>query len=79
MLVLARKKEDSFMINDNIVVKIIDIVGDRVRVGITAPKSVKIIRSELQQTIDVNIEAKENAKSPEVLAGLLKKAIENEK
>lgn len=74
MLILSRKKEESFIINDSITVKIIDIGGERVKIGITAPKSVKIIRSELQQTIEVNKEARDFVKSPADLAVLLKKA-----
>ncbi|MDR0920347.1 MAG: carbon storage regulator [Oscillospiraceae bacterium] len=54
MLILSRKKEESFIINDNIIVKVIDIGGERIKIGITAPRSIKIIRSELQQTIEIN-------------------------
>ena len=47
MLVLSRNKEESIIINDNIVVKIVDVRGDKVRIGITAPKSVTIHREEV--------------------------------
>ena len=74
MLVLSRKKDQSFIINDTIIVKIVDICGDRIKLGITAPKSVKVIRTELQQTIEVNKESTGFLNSPADLAALLKKA-----
>ena len=47
MLVLTRKKDQSIVINDNIEIKIVDIQGDQVRLGISAPKSVSIHRKEI--------------------------------
>ena len=47
MLVLTRKRNQSIMVNDNIELTIIDIQGDQVRVGINAPKDVKIFRKEV--------------------------------
>lgn len=47
MLVLSRKKDQSIIINDNIEISIIDIQGDQVRIGITAPKSISIHRKEI--------------------------------
>jgi carbon storage regulator len=73
MLVLSRKKEESFVINDNIIVKIIDVGGERVKVGITAPRSVKIIRSELQQTIELNKESSESIDTNSLFAEFAKK------
>ena len=51
MLVLSRKVGDTIKIADNIEVKILEIKGDTVRVGIEAPKSVEIVRGELIQSI----------------------------
>jgi len=45
--VLSRKKEEELIIGDNIRVKVLEICGDRVRLGLTAPDSVIISRSEL--------------------------------
>jgi carbon storage regulator len=73
MLVLSRKKEESFVINDNIIVKIIDVGGERVKVGITAPRSVKIIRSELQQTIELNKESSESIDTNSLFTEFAKK------
>ncbi len=57
MLILSRKPGEALVINDNIEVKIIDISGDRVKIGISAPSDVKILRSELSQTMESNKDA----------------------
>ncbi len=51
MLVLSRKKDESIVINDNIVVTVIDIRGDKVRLGFDAPKEVTIHRREVYEQI----------------------------
>lgn len=48
MLTLSRKRHESIMIGDSIVVTIVDICGDKVRIGIEAPKSVSVLRDELE-------------------------------
>lgn len=47
MLVLSRKLNESVKIADNIEVKIVKVQGNNVRLGITAPAAVKVVRSEL--------------------------------
>ena len=47
MLVLSRKKNESIIINDNITVTVIEIRGDKVRLGIEAPKDVTVHRREV--------------------------------
>ncbi len=47
MLVLTRKINESIIIGEGIKVKILEIRGDQVRVGIEAPKDVKIFREEI--------------------------------
>jgi carbon storage regulator len=55
MLVLTRKEGDSITIGQNIFIKIVAIEGDRVRLGIEAPKDIRIYRSELlEETISIN-------------------------
>lgn len=55
MLVLARKKGETIQIGDNITLKVIDISGDTVRLGIDAPTSVELVRGELlEQLTDEN-------------------------
>ena len=51
MLVLTRKKGETIMIGDQIEVKVISIEGDQVKLGIVAPKSVKVHRSEVFEAI----------------------------
>ncbi|HQY87823.1 MAG TPA: carbon storage regulator CsrA [Tepidisphaeraceae bacterium] len=47
MLVLSRQKDEVVMIGDNVEVTIVDIRGDKVRLGITAPKSLPVHRREV--------------------------------
>ena len=51
MLVLARKLNESIVIGDNIVVKVVSIDNGVVKLGIDAPRSVSIIRDELIQEV----------------------------
>jgi len=51
MLVLSRKKDESIIINDHIRVTIVEIRGDKVRLGIDAPKDVSVHRREVYEAI----------------------------
>jgi carbon storage regulator len=51
MLVLSRKKNESIIIDDKIVITVIEIRGDKVRLGIEAPREVAIHRSEVRDAI----------------------------
>lgn len=51
MLVLTRKLEESLIIGDNIEVKVLEIRGDHVRLGIVAPRQVSVYRTELYESI----------------------------
>jgi carbon storage regulator len=51
MLVLSRKKNESIIISDNITVTVIEIRGDKVRLGIEAPKHVTVHRREVYEAI----------------------------
>jgi len=69
MLVLSRKTGESIMIGDQIEVKILSVDGDQVKLGIVAPKSVKVHRSEVYEAIqEQNKEAMQA--SPDVLKRL---------
>ena len=51
MLVLSRNKQESIIIGDDIIVTIIDVRGDKVRVGIQAPRDVSVDRQEIWDKI----------------------------
>lgn len=51
MLVLARKKNESIVINNDITVTVVEIRGDKVRLGIVAPKNVPVHRQEVFEAI----------------------------
>ena len=51
MLILTRKKNERVMIGDDITIMVIDIRGDKVRLGITAPREVEVHREEVYYEI----------------------------
>lgn len=51
MLVLSRKKDEKIIIGDNITIMVVDIQGDKVRLGIDAPREVTVHREEVYQAI----------------------------
>lgn len=51
MLVLSRKKNESIVINNDIVITVVEIRGDKVRLGIVAPKEVPVHRQEVYDAI----------------------------
>jgi carbon storage regulator len=51
MLVLSRKKDESIVINNDVVITIVEIRGDKVRLGIEAPKNVAVHRLEVYEAI----------------------------
>lgn len=57
MLILTRKSGQSFSIGDDVKITITEISGDKVRIGIDAPASVKVLREELGLTVTANQQA----------------------
>ncbi|WP_339251374.1 carbon storage regulator CsrA [Sporosarcina sp. FSL W8-0480] len=58
MLVLSRKPNETIKIGDDIEIRILEVKGDTIRIGIEAPKTVDILRGELVQSItETNTEA----------------------
>ncbi len=51
MLVLSRQRDESIVIGDNVVITIVDIRGDKVRLGIEAPREVPVHRREVYDAI----------------------------
>lgn len=76
MLVLTRRSEEAIRLGDDIIIKIIEIKGGQVRIGIEAPKGVRIYREELYQKI-MN-ENLRSAVSDDSIFGKLKEVFKKE-
>ena len=74
MLVITRKTNEGLVIADNVTIRILDVGKDRVRIGIEAPKEVRIVREELYNTEKQNVAASE-AIPKSVMEQLLKDKI----
>lgn len=72
MLALSRKKDEAIVINNNVEITIIEIKGDQVKLGISAPKSVPIYRKEVYLQIQEANKAAANDGAMEALKNLLK-------
>lgn len=68
MLVLSRKKNESIVINNDVVITIVEIRGDKVRLGIVAPKDVAVHREEVYEAIHGH--KAENLPQPPAEAGV---------
>ena len=71
MLALSRKKNEALIINNNVEVTILDVKGDQVKIGITAPKEVPVYRKEVYAQIQEANKASVNAEGLEALRELL--------
>ncbi len=69
MLVLSRRRNQTIMIGDDIEVTVVDVRGDKVRLGITAPKEIAVHRKEVYDAIRRENKAAAQVK-PEDLSGL---------
>lgn len=70
MLVLTRKAGEELLIGDDIVITVLEVSGDAIKIGIDAPKDVKILRREIvMQVADSNKESAAAAK-PEAVEAL---------
>lgn len=63
MLVLSRHRDESIMIGDNIVITVVDVRGDKVRLGIDAPTDIPVHRQEVYDAIQREKTAKKDASS----------------
>jgi carbon storage regulator len=61
MLVLSRYRDESIYIGDNIIITIVDVRGDRVRIGIQAPQDVSVHRQEIYDAI---VQGKQGIQEP---------------
>ena len=66
MLVLSRKKNESIVINDDITIVVVEIRGDKVRLGVEAPKEVPVHRNEVYEAIRRNQQPEKDVTTAEV-------------
>lgn len=72
MLALSRKKDEAIVINDDIEIKVIEIKGDQVKIGISAPKSVPIYRKEVYVQIQEANKSAANSVDADTLKNIFK-------
>jgi len=75
MLVLSRKKNESIVINNDITIVVVEIRGDKVRLGVEAPKEVPVHRREVYDAIKRN--ERQGRDGPPENAGPTPSATEN--
>ena len=74
MLALSRKKGEALILNNDIEITVLEIKGEQVKLGISAPKQVSVYRKEVYQQIqEANQEAANNTAAVEQLANLFPK------
>ena len=68
MLILSRKKDESIMIGDQIEISVVDIKGDQIKLGIKAPRDIKVYRQEVFTAIQQENQAaaKTGTQLPEI-------------
>ena len=71
MLALTRKKGESIMINNNIEMSILEIRGDQIKIGISAPKDVPVYRKEVYNQIQEETKEAVNVEGLSALKDLL--------
>lgn len=67
MLALSRKKNEAIIVNNNIEITILEVKGDQVKIGVTAPREVPVYRKEVYMQIQ---ESNQEAASSEGMAAL---------
>lgn len=63
MLVITRKKDESITIADNVEITVLEVSKDKVKIGINAPKEVKIYRSELKTLRQTNEQSAQSSET----------------
>lgn len=66
MLALTRKKDEALILNNNIEIRILDIRGDQIKIGIEAPREISIYRKEIY--LQIQEANKESMSTPDVAA-----------
>ena len=70
MLALSRKKGEAIVLNNDIEITILEVKGEQVKVGISAPKEVSIYRKEVYEQIQESNKAAMTEQSPDVFKKL---------
>lgn len=73
MLALSRKKNEALVINNNIEITILEIKGDQVKIGVSAPKDIPVYRKEVYVQIQKENEEAMNSDSLNALSDFFKK------
>jgi len=63
MLVITRQPGDSLLIGEDIKITVLEVSGDRIKIGIEAPRSVPVMRTEVLDTLRSNLEADQSGGS----------------
>lgn len=71
MLALSRKKNEAIIVNNNVEITILEVKGDQVKIGITAPKEVPVYRKEVYLQIQEANKEAVNVEGIEALKNLL--------
>lgn len=71
MLALSRKKNEAIIVNNNVEITILEVKGDQVKIGITAPKEVPVYRKEVYMQIQEANKEAVNVEGLEALKNLL--------
>jgi len=78
MLVLSRQIDESIMIGDDVKITIVDVRGDKVRLGIEAPKHIPVHRMEIYEAIQREKKEKQAQEQPEKESQQPEKAVQKE-
>lgn len=77
MLIIRRRRGESIVIGEDIEIEILETSPTQVKLGISAPKDITVLRSEIRVTRDVNRAASAQTASPEKLTQLVEHLLEN--
>ena len=70
MLILTRKEKESFLLGDNIEITLLEISGEKAKIAIKAPRDISILRKELVEAKETNLEAASSSFDPAKLPKL---------
>jgi carbon storage regulator len=73
MLILSRRLGESVTIGDDIIVTVVGISGSQIRLGISAPKAIRVLREEIYKAIQKENQSAATAADPKRLEGALKR------